>query len=374
VQRLSNKFHDDNADNSESEDDYMSSTEDDTSVGEQVDTKRKRDVPMTIPVAKKARSLLPDGEEKTFKKVAEPDTPVVKKVATFPPSVESLCVESEEPADDASTSRKYDRMEMMQQSLVVSEVASKLEEYVKKAMKEKGLSRTRRGGSGIVTPPFGTLGRFTMNSSDLITYDDEYEVVDEGGSLGVVSEADDTLSEGETGRETKQASENDIFEAPVTDVDTVKRIRFEILRRATAQNEELVRACANVAAFFMLTSPNEDAEECGPKIVELLLTSRQLECEFYFYRAALHPSLFLESNVSQGSVSEMQLTALRHALVGGVDRSEALHEFKVFSVNLIYMLLGMNGSLAIEEPLSEDDFTTLLRTAMSWSKSFGVGS
>lgn len=263
-------------------------------------------------------------------------------------------------------------MEMMQQSLVVSEVASKLEAYVKRAMKEKGLSRSRRGGSGIVTPPFGTSGRFEMNSSDLITYDDEYGVIDEGISLGVVSEADDVHSMEDAA--VSSVDETDLLSAPVEDIEIVKRIRFEILRRATTENEDVIRACANVAAFFMLTAPFEDADECCPKIVELLSTSKQLESEFYFYRSALHPSLSLDSNGPQGSFTEMQSAALKNSLCGGAGRSEALREFKVFSVNLLYKLLGMDGSLHIQEPLAMDDRSILLRTAKSWSKSVEIGA
>jgi hypothetical protein len=261
-------------------------------------------------------------------------------------------------------------MEMMQQSLVVSEVASKLEEYVKKAMKEKGISRTRKGGSGIVTPPFGTSGRFTMNSSDLITYDDEYDhqVADEGASVGVVSDAGDNLSIEDAG------ADKDMIEAPVTDIETVKRIRLEILRRGAPSNLEMIRACANVAAFFMLTAPNEDVDECCPKILELLSTSRQLESEFYFYRAALHPAQFLDSDIRDNQFLDYHSACLRHSLIGGTGRSDALREFKIFAVNLIYKLLGMNGTTDISESFDKEDYSVLLQTAKSWSKSVGVGA
>jgi hypothetical protein len=301
------------------------------------------------------------------RKIVDLDSMTASESLTSHPSATSLITDSDEGADDSSTSRKYDRMEVMQQSLVVSEVASKLEEYVKKAMKEKGLSRTRRGASGIVTPPFGTTGRFTMNSSDLITYDDEYDV-DEGESVGVVSDAGDNLSIEET------AVDKDMVEAPVTDVETVKRIRLEILRRGDLANEEMMRACANVAAFFMLTAPNEDAEECCPKILELLSTSRQLESEFYFYRAALHPAQFLDSDLRDNQFTDYHAACLRHSLVGGSGRSDALREFKIFAVNLIYKLLGMNGTIGISESFAEEDHSVLLRTAKSWSKSVGIGA
>jgi hypothetical protein len=365
AQRLSSKFHSDSANNSDAEDD-MSSSGDETSV---VGDKRDGGSFTLPPAPKRARSIMPEIEDQKPKSYLDG-----KNGASSPTSVNTFSLENQDYlADDSSTSRKYDRVEMMQQSLVVSEVASKLEEYVKKAMKEKGLSRTRRGRSGIVTPPFG---RFEMNSSDLITYDDEYGVIDEGISLGVVSEEDETFSveEAAGGSNVEAFYETGMMVAPVEDIETVKRVRLEILKRATDDNEDVVRACANVAAFFMLTAPFEDAEECCPKIIELLTTSRQLEAEFYFYRSALHPTLFLESEGPQGQFAEAHSIKLRNSLNGGADRAEALREFKVFSVNLIYKLLGLNGSLNIQDPLSSEDHSILLRTAKSWSKSVEIGA
>ncbi|KAG7359693.1 HSF-type DNA-binding protein [Nitzschia inconspicua] len=368
AQRLSGKFATDSPNNSandsdDDDDDDLSSSGEDVSVADNSSVGRKREVPVTsMPSAKRSRSIMPLSES------ISPPVDVLEDVKKISPSPSTIVSpqDSEDLADDSSTSRKFDRVEMMQQSLVVSEVASKLEAYVKKAMKEKGLTRTRRGGSGIVTPPFGTTGRFTMNSSDLITYDDEYEILDESGSLAVVSETDDSMS--------IESVENDTIMPPVEDVEVVKRIRFEILRRASEENEEVVRACANVAAFFMLTAPNEDTDECCPKILELLTTSQKLEGEFYFYRAALHPSLFIKSNSPQGKFTEKHSAILRDSLNGGSDRSEALREFKIFSVNLIYKLLGLNGSFNIEEPFSGEDHAILLRTAKSWSKTIGIGA
>ncbi|KAL3906477.1 MAG: hypothetical protein SGILL_009255, partial [Bacillariaceae sp.] len=358
--------------NSDMEDDVSSSGEDASVTGD------KREGSLTLPPApKRMRSLLPPVEE-TPAKSAKPSKPakttylVASAAAPSPTSVNTFSLENssqEHLADDSSsTSRKYDRAEMQQQSLVVSEVASRLEAYVKKAMKEKGLSRTRKGGSGIVTPPFGTHGRFEMNSSDLLSYDDEFGVIDEGISLGVVSaEPEDSLSMEDAA--INSVDESDMMVAPVEDIEVVKRIRFEILNRATAENGDVVRASANVAAFFMLTAPFEDADECCPKIVELLSTSKQLESEFFYYRSALHPV-----DGPQGNFSVIDSEMLKNSLNGGAGRSEALREFKVFSVNLIYKLLGMNGSLKIQEPLDGDDHSILLRTAKSWSKSVEIGA
>jgi len=270
---------------------------------------------------------------------------------------------------------------MLQQSLIVSEVATKLEAYVKKAMKKRGISRTRRGGSGIVTPPFGTS--FTMTSRDLITYDDEYKQDnnnEQSSSSDIVSDSDDNTSEeGMTRIGLSVDFDKDMLVAPVLDIATVKHISSEILQRANPLNGEVMRACANVAAFFMCTAPKEDPEQCSSKVLQLLSTSRQLEAEFYFYRAALHPTLFLEQS-SNGRIpdghsifTEIQSTTLRSTLTGGAGRLESLREFKVFAVNLIYKLLRKNGSFAQIESFSSSDNAILLHTAEIWSKSVGTG-
>lgn len=319
--------------------------------------------------SKKAR-LLPESD-------FEVDTSIISNPAPSPTSVKALIFEVEESGDDASTSG---RSGMLEQSMVVSEVATKLEAYVKKAMKKRGISRTRRGGSGIVTPPFGSS--FTMTSRDLITYDDEYHE-EKTSSTDIVTDVEDSVSEEGTNAINVDAGlDKDMLVAPVLDIDKVKHISSEILQRANDLNGEIMRACANVAAFFMCTAPQEDPEQCSSKVIQLLATSRQLEADFYFYRAALHPSLFLDSTPS-GSASDSldgnfdftdsQSMALRNTLTRGAGRLESLREFKVFAVNLIYKLLKKNGNFAQVESLSSSDNAVLLHTAEVWSKSVGIG-
>merc|ERR1712086_1056902 len=102
--------------------------------------------------------------------------------------------------------------------------------------------------------------------------------------------------------------------------------------------------------------------------------------EFYFYRAALHPALFLESSHNKHIVgtyddsfafTESQSTALRNTLARGAGRLESLREFKVFAVNFIYKLIRRNGSFSEIESLSSSDNAILLHTADIWSKSVG---
>eukprot|EP00532_Pseudo-nitzschia_australis_P003865 CAMPEP_0168186388 /NCGR_PEP_ID=MMETSP0139_2-20121125/14398_1 /TAXON_ID=44445 /ORGANISM="Pseudo-nitzschia australis, Strain 10249 10 AB" /LENGTH=501 /DNA_ID=CAMNT_0008108377 /DNA_START=80 /DNA_END=1582 /DNA_ORIENTATION=- len=293
----------------------------------------------------------------------EVDTSIVSNPVPSPTSVKALIFEPEDSGDDTSSSGKNDRSEQLQQSLVVSEVAIKLEEYVKKAMKKKGISRTRKGGSGIVTPPFGSS--FTMTSRDLITYDDEYK--QESNKSDVVCVTEDGASEG--GSNTRGCLNNaefdkDMLVAPVLDLETVKHITSEIIRRSNPFNGEVMRACANVAAFFMCTAPKEDPEQSSSKVLQLLATSKQLEAEFFYYRAALHPTLFLPA--SGRGFTNAQSDALRRTLTRGAGRLESLSEFKIFAVNLIYKLIRKSGSFADVESLSSSDNVILLHTAEVW--------
>mmetsp|Transcript_13946 Transcript_13946/g.32461 ORF Transcript_13946/g.32461 Transcript_13946/m.32461 type:complete len:530 (-) Transcript_13946:314-1903(-) len=318
--------------------------------------------------SKKAR-LLPEPD-------FEIDTSIISNPAPSPTSVKALIFEDEESGDDKSTCEKSAKTEMLEQSLIVSEVATKLDSYVKKALKKRGISRTRRGGSGIVTPPFGSS--FTMTSRDLITYDDEYN--QHGSTSDVVPDSEEVASEEDSSN--TPTLDKDMLVAPVLDLAIVKHISSEIAQRANSFNGEAMRACANVAAFFMCTAPKEDPEQCSSKVLQLLATSRELESEFYFYRSALHPALFLESSPhgrSSGSAdgnldfTDSQSAALRNTLVRGAGRLESLREFKVFAVNLIYKLLRRNGAFAQVESLSSSDNAILLHTAEIWSKSVGIG-
>jgi len=321
----------------------------------------------SIRSSKKAR-ILPVSDQ-TITNDFEVDTSVMSNPIPSPKIVRDSIFEIDYLADDGSARETNDRTEMIH-SLVVSEVAIKLEAYVKRAMKERGLTRTRRGGSGIVTPPFGTS--FTMTSRDLITYDDEYRYDNGNVESNVVSDTDDNVSV--EGNELCVGIDKEMFVAPVLDIDTVKQISTQILQRANLLNGEVLRACANVAAFFMCTAPKEEPDQCSSKVLQLLSTSNQLEAEFYFYRAALHPTLFLESNISNdGQFTEIQSTALRNSLIGGAGRLESLREFKVFAVNLIYKLLRNNGCFSEIEPFSTSDHAILLHTVEIWSKSIGIG-
>jgi HSF-type DNA-binding len=369
--------------NSDMDDVSLSSVED-SSEGEEIGFEAKavvnppkRKVVAAITMTAKRARISPVTDEKAEKPRAKSVEIVKPFVLTNPePSPRSVTalfqveVEQEDKAaeDDGSTEKKkIDRMEMIQQSLIVSEVSVKLEEFVRKALKGRGLLRTRKGASGIVTPPYGANSKFTMTSRDLITYDDEYEC-DESRSLGVVSDSDESVSGEGRGR----GVDIDMLVAPVSDRETAKHIGDEILRRASV-NPALIEDCANVAAFFMGTAPNEGVDQISKKVIQLLANSTRLEADFYFYSTALHPTLFLDSN-SSNTFTAFHSRALRNSLCNGQGRIESLRRFKVFAVNLIYRLLGRNGGLGIQEPLASEDHAILLRAAEIWSKSAGIGA
>jgi hypothetical protein len=279
--------------------------------------------------------------------------------------------------DDSSANKKSNRMEAIEQAMIVSEVAIKLEEHARKAMKGRGSSRNRRGNGGVVTPPFGSHQKFTMSSRDMITYDDEYEQEED---VCLVSDADDgsveSIYESEDNADNIQEASRDLLVAPVKDEENVKRISDEIRQRAqyNMYHSEMIHACASVAEFFMSTAPSEDTQVVSEKVLELLSSSGRLASDFHFYRAALHPE-DAEADMIPSfhqRFEQHHADALRRSLERGASKRDVIREFKIFSVNLIHKLLGKNGSFNIENPFSPSDRGNLLHTAEAWSKSVGT--
>lgn len=269
--------------------------------------------------------------------------------------------------DDSSANKKTDRMEMMERSLIVSEVATKLEEYVKKALKGRGSSRSRR--AGVVTPPYGYSRSTVFSSRDLITYDDEYEKEDDVS--GLVTDGEESLASADESLGGIDEDSKTMDIAPITNSEKVQQIVDEIRKRASLNmfNSKMIDACADVAEFLMTTAPGEDAVVCCNKVSDLLASSGRLASDFHLYRAALHPNGTLMS--SRPGYSSKHAASLRRALKSGSSRLDALREFKIFAVNLIYKLLGKNGSFEIKQPFSHSESASLLLTADAWSKSVG---
>jgi hypothetical protein len=272
------------------------------------------------------------------------------------------------------------RLEMAQQSMVVSEVAMKLEEYAKKAMKVSGMSRTRRGGLGIVTPPFGAS--HSLSTRGLITYDDEYETSSEShaSSAGVVSVGDESsVNEDESPHpraSTVMALEEPVAEyfsssrelfgqPPVHDINVVKKITERIL-----EGGEAWVASAAVAGFCTATPPTDDGV-LASKILHLISSCPNLASEFQQYRAALHPQECLGESCNPFATTPGLMTAttnqavsIHHIWERAACRGGAVRDFKTFAVNTIHKVM-------LRVTFQEDDAAALERTADVWLKSVG---
>mmetsp|Transcript_28634 Transcript_28634/g.69370 ORF Transcript_28634/g.69370 Transcript_28634/m.69370 type:complete len:395 (-) Transcript_28634:208-1392(-) len=307
-------------------------------------------------------------------KKAVVDTSVVKNT-TSPTSVyesSTSLFQKEIDDDDSSANKKNNRMEAIEQAMIVSEVASKLEEHLKKVMKGRGGSRSRKGNAGIVTPPHGSYQKFEMSSRDLITYDDEYKMTPipetDAESIASVTVTEDDTSE-------QSAVPKQFLVAPVEDAEKIKNICEEIRCCAEASfgNSVTFQACASVAEFFMSTPPSEDVQCVSKKVLELLSSSNRLAADFHFYRAALNPcSANNEEPEASNLFEERHAEALQRSLEGAASKSDAVRDFKIFCVNLIYKLLENMENYGVKEPFSPTVRSNLLHTAETWSKSVGT--
>lgn len=320
------------------------------------------------------------------------DTTLVEYVDTS--MVECDDAELSEDTDDhvSIAAINDDRMEMIEQSIIVSEVAMKLEQFAKKAMHGVGGSRTRRGGSGVVTPPFSSSS--TNDARGIITYDDEPWYDSEDYKMGDVSPSlskkFDTIK-----NTTKSVHISDLSASrnlklvtptkPIADRKTVEGIVQRILRSSNDKTPGHLVASANVAGFCMSMIPQSNSDLCA-KVIHLISSCESLAKEFHLYRAALHPSepsdrMFSSSIfgcVYPNSRSNNSGTPL-DIWHGEGSRSDAVRDFSIFAVNCLHKLLGRNdihGENDIDSKnksfLSHRDLKILEHTADIWQKSVGV--
>ncbi len=368
AQKLS-KYDDERVVNSSDDDSSLGNTSGDES--EVADSKKRRGSMSSVAssTSKRSRRLW----QSDIDKFVNVDTTIVPEVVTSPTSVfdaPKASVQEVEVDDEASTNKKSDRMEMMERSMIVSEVATKLEEFARKALKGRGALRTRR--AGVVTPPYGYSRSAVISSRDLITYDDEYELEDDVS--GLITDGDDSMNSVDVSLSAADGDSKEWEIVPVTEADHVRRIVQEIRKRASfdMSNGKMIHACADIAEFLMTTAPGEDVTLCCSKILELLSSSDRLASDFHLYRSALHPNGSLHSFGPRYANNHRDPSiALQLALESSSSRLDALREFKIFAVNLIYKLLGRNGSFDIKQPFTHSESGILLRTADVWSKSVG---
>jgi hypothetical protein len=368
AQKLS-KHDEDKTNNSSDDESSLDDTSGDESELVATSSKKRRGSVSSVASSnsKRSRRLWQGDSEKSTKvdNSILPESPT--SVFDAPKAPSKALTKDLEGDDDSSANKKSDRMEMMERSLIVSEVATKLEEYVKKALKGRGASRSRR--AGVVTPPYGFSRSPVFSSRDLITYDDEYD--QEEDLCGLVTDGEESLASADDSLTAIDDDSKNMDMAPIANSEKVQQIVDEIRKRASINmfNSKMIDACADVAAFLMTTAPGEDAIACCNKVLDLLASSDRLATDFHLYRTALHPNGAILSSGQR--YSNDHKVSLRRALESGSSRVDALREFKIFAVNLIYKLLGKNGSFEIKQPFSHSESANLLLTADAWSKSVG---
>jgi hypothetical protein len=267
---------------------------------------------------------------------------------------------------------KIEKFEMREQSLIVSEVAEKLEQFARKAL---GRSRSRRGNSGIITPPYGSQG--TLTATSLLTYDDEqFEESDENSwrgssasSLGLVSQSEVGEDEDTSSvTEAKPVTPLRMRSPPVRDNEMVDAVSHRLVEGIPPDLRDALKPHVAVAAFCMSTAPCGE-ESLASKILRLIASCNILMSEFQNYRAALHP-------IVEGPVaSTTQAFTPQARPIQGLQvwektssRSDAVHDFKIFAVNCINKFLG-RGNCENVTLLSPCDRLILKRTVDLWQES-----
>jgi hypothetical protein len=287
-----------------------------------------------------------------------------------------------EPADgdagedqgSVTAGKKDPKAEMAQQSMVVSEVAMKLEECARRAT--QGRSGGRRSGTGIITPPYGSTPRFGESFSDgLLTYDDEYT------SMYETDEDKFGTQSPESNRSIASVSLDSMDEAPmVTPVVTPtkpvedRKVVEEIVQRILSSPEHprgTFAALAILAGFCMSTSPSGD-DLCS-KILQLISSCDKLGAEFSQYRSALHPLEYGEMCATFALSPDQQrggapTTVQQEVWERSTYRHDYVRDFTTFAVNSISKALGKSDGSALSS-LSENDMLALERTANIWQKS-----
>lgn len=301
------------------------------------------------------------------------DTSIIRSVVEGTGVNDSL---DDPTSDDSSLDRKRDnKREMMQQSLVVSDVASKLEEYAKRAWKDRGISiKPRR--AGVVTPPFGSSTyHSTISATELLTYDDEY-----GSEHDVQLRATDLFGTPKTSSSVVTDSDTDDAADNVRGLDFESPTLKELLvapvglQQAKSITERLLLSdvtAAAVAGFCMSTAPY-GSPEISQKILQLIASCETLAADFHQYRNALLPV----THSGEGASFATPIHSVRmnhvHSWEREGSRNAAVSDFKVFSVNCVRKILGMNGLGEGINTLSDDDRAALEHTANVWLRSVGT--
>jgi hypothetical protein len=278
--------------------------------------------------------------------------------------------------DDRSSMASTDgRLDSVQHSLAVSEVAMKLDQYARKAV--KGGSRSRR--DGVVTPPYRGM---TRSSSQLLTYDDEFEHCEpcfervHGTAPRRVSDISTTSTSHSFDHMSDASLRNAITPLkPVTLVEprTASSVALKLAQNVTEHLRTQLTVPTKVAAFCVSTVPEEEDELCN-KILQLIASCEMLANEFQLYRAALHPTDCLVSTPTAISppraAASVRSGAMHQIWSHAASRADAIRDFKIFAVNCLHRVLSQADSSLAESPLEADDTHLVLReTVQLWQQS-----
>lgn len=284
-----------------------------------------------------------------------------KTCSTEPPESDifvdtSMLTEPEPRAEDAeevsSQNARDERMEAVEQSLIVSEVSKKLEQYAKRAAYGGTGSRSKRGSSGVVTPPFGTSQHFVPTA--LLTYDDEYlgqPEEEQKDAQGVVTDSESLSNDDPALIASVVTPEKRKGIVAVENLATAKSLVARIMESKPMDKRAELVAPSSVLGFCVATAPVGDSELCG-KILQLLASCEPLAGDFHTYRAALRPDTTMNGGTLQ------QIWARESS------RLEAIRDFKTFAVNLFSKFLA-----GTEINLPINDRSILERASETWVKS-----
>jgi hypothetical protein len=294
------------------------------------------------------------------------DMSILRSVVEANSSKAVFLGEHEEAADDSSLDNKRtEKLEMLEQSMVVSDVAMKLEEYARRARKNGMLpARARRQGPGVVTPPFSSSYQMSISASELLTYDDEYDAEEARAADLVVGHGDTVTSTSsvvtDSDVEEESLEENKLlkeFMVPPVAMPHAKSITERLLLKDVTS--------AAVAGFCMSTAPS-GLQDMPRKILQLIASCETLANDFHQYRMALKPAhsgdpAMLLHNVRMNHVQNWEREG---------SRCDAVRDFKVFSVNCVRKILWGRGDASVG--LSDADRSALKHTADVWLRSIGM--
>jgi hypothetical protein len=260
-----------------------------------------------------------------------------------------------EDTDDHTNASKAERMSVTEQSMIVSVVAMKLEEYARKAMKGRSSCKNRR--SGVVTPP-------TVSTSSLFTYDDEPDLDPHEDRLlsSLRTTPPATTSSAKSGPPI--APTRTLFDrepelsAPLMDNQTALSMTNDMVLNSPEHLRSSLIAPTAVACFCLSTSPVGDKNLCT-KILHFVSSCDKLCDEFQHYLSALHP---VDPVENQGPVKVLHDVWEREA-----SREDAVREFKTFAVNCLQKLLAF-------EPADSSNQKALERTARVWRESISCNA